>query len=63
MCVPIIIVVFYPCTEQVEAACYFCEDSGVCHMQGAVLTVPLVVDKSCDSHVISSITYQPSISS
>lgn len=68
LCVQVMYVFVYdikhhPRTEQVEAASYFCEDSGVCHMQGAVLTVPLVCDKSCDTHVTSSITYQPSISS
>ena len=46
---------------QVEAVCYFCEESGVCHMQGAVLTIPLICAESCEAEITKSLTYQPAM--
>ncbi len=46
---------------QIEAACYYCDESGVCHMSGAVLTVPLSCDQSCEQKVQALLSYQPEL--
>ncbi len=44
-----------PPSSQVEVDVYFCEESGVCHMQEAVLSVPLQASETAQRVV--TVTY------
>ena len=46
---------------QVELMLYFCEASGVCHMQGAVLNIPLKCSDTAASPALTEILYCPEV--
>jgi len=46
---------------QVEVMLYFCEQSGVCHMQGAILDIPLVSSDKTEASVAASVRYTPEL--
>ena len=46
---------------QLETMLYFCEESGVCHMQGAVLNVPLVCSDVSRTSVTARVSYAPQL--
>lgn len=46
---------------QVEVMLYFCEQSGVCHMQGAILDIPLVSSDKTEASVAASVCYTPEL--
>ena len=46
---------------QLETMLYFCEESGVCHMQGAVLNVPLICSDVSKTSVTARVSYAPQL--
>lgn len=50
-----------PFIFQVELMLYFCEVSGVCHMQGAVLNIPLKCSDSAASSALTEVLYSPEV--
>lgn len=45
---------------QVEVLLYYCEDSGLCHMKGAVLHIPLVFSSTAGD-LTATISYSPEL--
>ena len=49
------------CSCQVEVMLYFCEQSGLCHMQGAILDIPLVSSDTTGASAAATVRYTPQL--
>ena len=47
--------------SQVELLLYFCESSGVCHMQGVILNIPLRPSDSAPNPALATLHFAPEL--